>query len=128
VRRIKSFLALLLALGWLPATSHCLLETLGAIPEFLHCADACGPGDTDRSEDADACASVETATYKTEEQPLLVAGVFVTIVPLLPDAAEPLPASQKVFARGPADVPELPVTWQFTQRASLPPRAPSSAS
>jgi hypothetical protein len=57
VPKLKTLCAVLLALLWAPVTSHCLLESIGAVPEFLHCAAACAPAEEDHADDeTDACA------------------------------------------------------------------------
>jgi len=123
MRRVAAIIiSALLALLWLPVTSHCLLESFGAIPEFLHCAEVCTPIDADHSDDADVCASLETASYKTEQYPVFVKGPRLVPVPLLV-LFEPAPASQILFSSN--DDPSRWVTWQFVLRAAAPPRAPS---
>jgi len=124
----KRVLAGALVVLWVPLTMHCRLESLPGM-EFLVCCpqeDSVPHQDSDC--DDDACAVVESASYKTENNrvaiptPVLVPALFLT----------PLLSLEVVFAANllvfEASPPELPATWQFSFRTALPPRAPSFVS
>jgi hypothetical protein len=123
VSRLKPILAILLALLWLPVTSHCRLEMIPGL-EFLQCL-ADTPTDSDC--EGDSCQSVESANYKPEDaQPVLdLPAAFLTVLVALP-SLESAPIQQPDWqATAP---PELPSSWQFFFRAALPLRAPPFAS
>ena len=119
-------MGIILALFWLPITSHCLLERLSGL-EFLSCcthaAEPCANEEKDC--ETDACAVVEEGFYKVQDNgDLLPERVFQSSL-LLPDiflaeSVKCLPPSREVSR------PELTASWQFAYRASLPIRAPSS--
>ena len=124
----KKILAGTLVVLWVPLTMHCRLEPLPGM-EFLACCpdeDAAPHQDSDC--DDDACAVVESGSYKTENDlvavpvPVLVPALFLT--PLL--RLEVIPAVNHVAFE--ASPPELSATWQFSFRAALRPRAPSFVS
>ncbi|HKS37334.1 MAG TPA: hypothetical protein VJW76_09110 [Verrucomicrobiae bacterium] len=124
----KRILAAALLVLWVPLTMHCRLESLPGM-EFLACCpheEAAPHQDSDC--DDDACAVVESASYKTENgriaipTPVLVPALF--LAPLL--RLEAIPAVNHLAFEKPS--PELPVSWQFSFRAALPPRAPSFVS
>ena len=119
----------LLAL-WLPASSHALLQQAG----WIHTDHADADGDSDADNDHDAADGIchAASTHIQVPQPDL--------------SGSPMPFSSLDFAlalgalletslaalNGPdppgTAPPELSHTWQFSFRASLPPRAPSLVS
>ena len=122
-------MAMVLLVLWVPTTSHCLIESLDLLPEFLCCAEACASNGAEQGEDADACQSLESASYKVDEStPLINAPVFAVLLPeffgLVGLAEVSVPALDTLHVAE----PDLPVTWQFTFRTALPPRAPSFVS
>lgn len=123
-------MVLLLAISWLPVTSHCLLlESAGAL-DFLAC---CTHDEvaTHHEDDCatDSCAIVESAQYKSSVQ-------RVTIPLPAPQIAFQPPPQVPAGLAGPAGkthqtddaLGRLPRTWQFSCRTALPPRAPAFAS
>jgi hypothetical protein len=124
LKHLKRILAMLLLVLWAPTTSHCMIESAGLLPAFLCCDEACG-GEADQ----DACKALESAAYKVDERDSPVAmSVVLFLLPQvlsdLNDGVEPAPAPGFY----PQGAPELAVTWQFSSRTALPPRAPSLAS
>lgn len=114
---------------WTTAMFHCQLEELPGF-QFLACSDG---ADSAPHQDADcktdSCASVEGALYKTNNSKITVlppAAVVVLEVFRIP-AVDPDAGwiRDQQFSVG---SPELPVTWQFSLRTALPPRAPSLVS
>jgi hypothetical protein len=121
----KTFVLALVAL-WALMTNHCGLENIPGL-KFLACSPqteaAHQPSDCG---DNDACATVESGIYKSEESQVLAgkasfAPVAFTLV-LLSEFAPLEPAASQVSAEPP---PEFVHTWQFSFRTALPPRAPS---
>jgi len=110
---------------WLGAANHCLLEHLPGF-EFLVCAPH---GETGPHQDTgcntDVCATVEKATYKTERAEAKVPTLVLILAAFLPSPGLDTAAAQLPLERLIESAPELSVTWQFTFRAALPPRAPS---
>lgn len=124
MRRLSTFLALMLVAIWLPVTQHCGLEGAGLIAR--QCASDCTSGRTG----ADDCCAVEKAQCKLGNDTIKVpAPEILSSVPLLNVCLISLTA--KV---GTADLPvdsfERPQnwipSWQFTRRAAPPSRAPTS--
>ena len=115
---------------WLGATNHCQLEEIPGL-SFLACSDDQGAASHQDSDcDTDGCAPVEQGPYKSEDPkvatqaPLLSLEIWLdAIVSAEPVAVPPVVARFLTVA-----LPELPVTWQFSWRTALPPRAPSIAS
>ena len=111
---------------WLGATNHCKLEEIPGL-NFLVCGEHKGSTPhQDNNCDTDGCAQVEDGVYKTEESQVTAAAptvvLAVTLLTALEEQARYRPTGSDflTFAS-----PELPVTWQFSFRAALPPRAPS---
>jgi hypothetical protein len=125
---IVKLLKLVFVLGvlglWLGATNHCLLEQLSGF-EFLVCA---SQGEAESHQDGDcstdSCATVENATYKTERTGTKVPAPVLILSALVPSLSLNT-AREAVQVEQLTDVPELSVTWQFSFRTALPPRAPS---
>jgi hypothetical protein len=129
VRSVKAMLALLLALAWVPLTSHCLLESACGF-EFLRCAaDTQGsPANPDHCGD-NGCCSVEEASYQTPSHQETVCVFALTLL------SSELSADSECSFRpqvtlGPltSAPPELSTAWQFSSRTALPSRAPSLVS
>lgn len=126
MRRLLPFIACLLAVLWLPATSHCGLETAGL---WLHDHEAETSTDcASLSCDRDLCESVEAGNFKNSaatvkvNAPLLA--VCVTRLVLL-TAADAPGEGCPVSPRTTDSPPELARTWQFSARTALLPGAPS---
>lgn len=121
-------LTLVLVAVWPLATSHCNIEQLPGFA-FLACADTAETTHADRDCKTDTCASVESGLYKTEDAqpvvptPPLVSSELLTGIRL--SSIEPAGFQVPRSATAPAELSQL---WQFSLRAALPPRAPSSVS
>ena len=131
MRYLKTIGVIALALLWVPITSHCQLEAIPSLTALLAC---CGHEETatpheDQDCEQDACASVESGGYRTQEhEPLLVSPDYIAIkVSAGVVALNSLPdeVSLGILTTAP---PEQHHTWQFAFRTALPVRAPSSAS
>ncbi len=126
VKRFKTVVTMLLLALWLPATSHALLEQAG----WIHAAhvDAGGAPDTDNDHDAADGVCRVTSTNIQVPQPEWSSGVLLAWTDVSLTLAAWFEASL-ALPNGPAPPgaapPELSQTWQFSFRASLPPRAPS---
>lgn len=114
--------AAVLALAWVPITSHCSWEGLIGGDMFKCAANTEQKGDC--SNDADACDELESGSYKVPDTasevpaPLLAVLLFeLPILDLVP--RQPLPQT--------AAPTEVHSSWQFFSRTALPPRAPSLA-
>lgn len=110
------------------AALHCTLEGVPGFNLLKRCCFVETTAPAHEAGEDDGCGEVENGGYRMEEQaisapqPLIVQALFPSL-PAVPRAElQPSP-----FA--PATTPpELPHRWQFTLRAALPPRAPSSVS
>jgi hypothetical protein len=125
---LSKAMAVLLALLWVPLTSHCDWEHLPGLESLACCDHADTAPHQDQDCQTDLCASVESGNYKIEERsvsapaPVLVA---VAVVPLLASAPENPSATVPATSSVPIELPQL---WQFAFRTAAPPRAPSFVS
>jgi hypothetical protein len=131
--KFKAILTILLAVLWMPISSHCLLWEVTSGLESLSC---CTHTETEEKaphhdEDCatDSCSVVERAKYQSFFQrvtvPALDTHVLFELLPL------PEPAlTSKAPGPHPSDdaLARLPVAWQFSARTALPPRAPALVS
>ena len=120
-------MAAVLALLWLPLSSHCTWEHLPGLELFsCHTEAETAPHQDDDCQ-SDGCAAVESGSYKIEEQPAgIPAQLLVScIVQSLPTG---VPQSFKASSAPASPPPELSRIWQFTFRTAAPPRAPSFVS
>jgi len=125
---MRTTLTVLLALIWLPLTSHCLLFESAANFEFLSC---CTHEDTPSHHDdcaTDACATIESAKYKSSLQRIIIAPPDHRVAFELPPPLDIKPASAQTATQRHDTIIRLLVTWQFSARTALPPRAPSFVS
>jgi hypothetical protein len=125
VKWLKNVVAKLLLVLWMPATMCCALERAG-VPFFDNCCadetsrDSPQPPCTDKS-----CCLLDSGRFTAQITPPLAVMPLETVVlvpwVLLGASQRPQPASQF------SDLapPDLPVTWQFSLRTALLPRAPS---
>ena len=129
VQRFKAFVALVLALVWVPAASCCLIDASGLLGKRDCCSkehshSVPGPGNCD-----EPCGTLASATYLSQqEQLLLIAPVSVLLFDFTTSIMEvqrPYGIRRDQPATAP---PDLPVSWQFSFRTALSPRAPSFAS
>lgn len=119
-------IAMVMLAAWMPAASLCLAECAGLV-ERGDCCPEESSGNADTI--AHSCCLLASGSYKSDTQRLSVVAPdalanpqllsLVSVAPLSSNLASPLPALPP---------PELPVTWQFSFRTALPPRAPSLAS
>ena len=104
--------------GWLPATAHDWLESVG----IIH---AHGSHDTDHDA-ADGHCRLENGVVLLKAAPLLVAHPWlgqITVFSVVCLKSEPK-CRQRLDHLSTAP-PELQRTWQFIERAALPGRAPT---
>ena len=112
---------------WLPATSHALLEQAGWIHD-KHAEESDSSGSDYDHDAADgtclvASNDIQVQTAVETGAALTLAFLYLSLKPSTP--LEPMGAFSNDRAP-PGAVPlELSPTWQFSFRASLPPRAPS---
>ncbi len=123
VKPLLQILGLVLALAWVPITSHCSWErVLGG--DMFKCAPA--PEQGDCSSENDNCAAVEAGSYKLSNTRLEI--------PALVLLAEMRPGCvRSAFAFPPLAPPtaapvEITALGRFVSRLALPPRAPCLAS
>jgi hypothetical protein len=114
------------------ASFHCRLEVLTGF-EFLSCCQHSeseqSPAHHEKECNDDGCAAVERGFYKPEtpqDAPVMPLLAFVAWLSPLSDDGQSS-AFHSLVSISPSP-PELPKVWQFSQRAALPPRAPSFVS
>lgn len=127
--RIRSWVALVLALLWTPVTAHCLLEDAGLIHRDECCQPTNSPTDADHDA-ADGVCQIETGKFHLPKPGSIVAGIPVSMPwqQSVPPADAVLRPQDSLIATGTSPPAILGRTWQFARRAALPPRAPSAAS
>jgi hypothetical protein len=129
VQRLKTVVAVVLALVWLPAVSCCLIDASGLFGKQDCCSkehshSVPGLGNCDKP-----CGALASASYLPQQDQVLV--IAPVVVPwfdgahLLALAQRPVRVRRDFPATAP---PELAGHWQFSFRAAAPPRAPSFAS
>jgi len=123
---LHRIVAMLMLAAWIPAASLCLAECAGVVERGDCCPDESG-GKTNAADHS--CCFLASGLYKLHDNHSLL---------MIPDALPtaqvsshlsvapssnslPLPAARR-------SPPDLPVSWQFSFRTALPPRAPSFAS
>lgn len=116
------------ALLWVLAASHCLVETVPGL-EFLHCSAEAQTSSPDNHGCDDSCCGVESAGYEAQRRQHFI---LTSIIPTVPSdvavvLARSLPpeVSLGILTTAP---PEFCRTWQFLFRTALLARAPSLAS
>ena len=129
VKWLRTMMTLTLAAVWLVATNHCKLELIPSLGFLVCCAHGDAAPHQDNDCDTDNCAAVEKSFYKSEDtQPSVTVPDFVLADSLTLSLDELARVSPVCFNLPAFAPPELPVTWQFSYRTALPPRAPSIAS
>jgi hypothetical protein len=122
VNRLKTIIAVVLLGLWIPAGSLCLIENAGLLAKNACCCD-------DQSSETSPCCALASAAYKMDEnaptKALSLAQIFVSIDLANVDCSPPQFSHVAEYGVSP---PELSTSWQFSFRAALAPRAPSSAS
>ena len=129
MRLVKTVLAVLLALAWVPLTAHCQIESLAGM-ELLSCQSAGETPTSSGSHCADSsCCAWESAQYHLPQNqaPSLIPmfAVVLQVLISVQDDNRPVRVCQSLLKTAP---PEMPKIWQFVLRASLPVRAPSLVS
>lgn len=117
-------MALALVAVWPLAMNHCQLETVPGLT-FLHTADH---SESQNSCGADGCPTVESGSYRAEDQQasqVVVAVLDFQPTELLRPTPPPAPIVSSSLTAAP---PEIPATRQFVFRTAASPRAPSFAS
>ena len=119
----KTILAALLLLLWMPATSHCALESAGLLLHGLGCASG-------KSHcEGDGCKVIEEGLFKQTTVPAKAippAVLSCTCFICLQLVALPTLVAISDFAPRDFDVPKVWMTsWEFERRTALPSRAPS---
>jgi hypothetical protein len=128
VRLLRTILALLLAVAWMPLTEHCQLESLTGLAVLR-----CGPVEVGGAPDGspchgESCCSWESGQYQLPPGQPEVAAPLLAVSPrvLAVEIEEAQAAAVGSFLMDAP--PEPPRPWQFSLRAALPVRAPSIAS
>jgi hypothetical protein len=133
MRPIKTFLTLLLAVVWMPVSSHCLiLESAKNLAVLACCSESHAEQEQEHQRNAcesDGCAVVEDAQYRSTLERVTVPSPDMCVLFELPPFVEINPKPLHGFDHSRRDdLFCLTATWQFSSRAALPPRAPSSVS
>lgn len=117
---------------WALMANHCGLELIPGL-DFLACspqAEASPHQPSNCGDDSDACATVESGLYKSEQSEFSVGKAFLPVVALavalLSQTDAPESSAGQFLSQG--SPPELLKTWQFSFRTALPVRAPSIVS
>ena len=121
-------IALLVAVLYLPATAHCLLETAGWLPSGGDCCEQTPSAEGSSTIPcASGCCPSENAAYFSPTSgglsPLVAEApgcAILLALEVLPNLPEVVPPE--------CSPPELSKVWQFVFRTASPPRAPSFAS
>lgn len=122
--RFRALITAVLLVLWMPATSHCALESVGLLEQSQGCANAhdCA---------GDACRAVESGFLKqTSLATKIVAPDLSTcLLSLCLQIVAPTTlVSVANFSQGvPVETQGWVVSWPFEQRTALPARAPSRA-
>jgi len=117
-------MAVVLALLWVPVTSHCLLEEAGLIHHNACCQSSLGEDHSHGHDAADGCCQVESRQLAAQKHDVLKAVVLVTFLTASVFSTVDQPVVSSILGEGVAP-PELSPTWQFVSRAAVSPRAPS---
>lgn len=126
VNWLHRIVAVVMLAAWMPAASLCLAECAGVVEHGECCADESG-GKSDAA--AHHCCFVASGLYKSHDNQTLVTAPNALATAQLPSPISVAPSSRiPASSLLTASPPDLPVTWQFSFRAALPPRAPSFAS
>ncbi len=117
-------MTVILALLWLPVTSHCLLEEAGLIHNVACCQTTLGHDHSHGHDAADGSCQVESRQVFTQKHDVLKVALLVAVLSAAELFSTDQPAPSSIFGDGVAP-PELSPTWQFVSRAAVSPRAPS---
>lgn len=126
VNWLHRIVAVVMLAAWMPAASLCLAECAGLVERGDCCADESG-GKSDSAEHP--CCFLASGLYKSHDHQNLVTAPDALATAQLLSPISVANSSGILAAPQPAlSPPDLPVTWQFSFRAALPPRAPSFVS
>jgi hypothetical protein len=129
VKALKTVVAMVLLVSWMPATSLCLIERSGWLSNDDCCPSSSGNTPASQPSGDTACCALASATYKGDDNrpvsPVPPSPVCLPLLALM-DFAVALDGPPSLSFSAPP--PDLPVTWQFSLRAAAPPRAPSVVS
>ena len=122
----RRLLALVLLALWVPATSHCAVETvLGWVNEY--CFSACGHTGEESHPVADACATLEEGDFKPAFETLTAPAPMLSVLACLRCVHAAVLADARPLAP-PAWSADHPDAWvperHLTRRAVAPARAP----
>ncbi len=128
VKMLWYIVGLTLLAAWLPATSHCLLGSVGAMADTC-CEDAHGhegePEPAQSHDDCGTCSNIESGDYQLRARNHFTLAFQATLTWGLELSATPTTtpnAAWHIASRAP---PDLAVRWQFLTRAAIPGRAPA---
>ena len=126
VNWLHRIVAMLMLALWMPAASLCLDECAGIVERGDCCADeSSGPANAAEH----PCCFLASGHYKSpDDRPQVSAPVMLATAQLPSLISFSPPAEDLVLPSLASCPPDLPVTWQFSFRTALPPRAPSVAS
>lgn len=128
VNRGKAIVALLLAMIYLPATGHCLLEQAGWLSPGGDCCEQTASADGSQNASCPyGCCPIEKAVYFSASGN--AASTVIAEIPVcMVIVVLPLTANEPHLISPDTSPPILPNAWQFSFRTALPPRAPSFVS
>ena len=126
VKVLRFIVGLTLLAAWLPATSHCLLGSVGAVADTC-CEDGheSEPDPVQGNDDCGTCSNVESGDYQLSAKDNLTFSFHSVLTWDLELSRQPngvLSATQHLSSRAP---PDLAVRWQFLTRTAIPGRAPA---
>jgi hypothetical protein len=128
VKLAKKIVAVGMLAFWAIMTNHCGLEVIPSL-SFLACSpetEATQHIPSDCGDEGDACATIESGYYRSEEcrisagEPPSGSAFLLALVADLAALESRVTQASPEFAP-----PELAHVWQFSYRTALPPRAPS---
>jgi hypothetical protein len=128
VRHLKTTLCALLVVLWVPLFSHCLLERAGVWSADDCCTENAGSAEAPCNAPCSDQICCDQIYKAADRRPDVAAPVPVLLEQVLAPCDESTDGSQAPFDSLTTSPPELPVLWQFSSRAALPPRAPSPVS
>jgi len=125
VSKLTKAVALTVLALWGLAAMHCKLEALPGLGFLRSCCFVDSAPSSPRDCESDGCGDVEDGSYRAEEQKAAAPQPPLMLALMSPVLEAPLPDLPGVCFSVSQAPPELPRFWQFSDRAALPPRAPS---
>jgi hypothetical protein len=128
LKSIKTIVAMVLLVLWVPATSLCLVERAGWLANDDCCPSTTKEAPTSPANESSPCCWLASGSYKSnDDTPVLIQAQFTPLVIAftLNSFADP---SRDFILPSELPPPELAVGWQFSFRTALSPRAPSFVS